>query len=53
MQCINKEQRGNIKFQTKAQYGSISNPRQTRNIRKTVFISFRYTPKEKLTELLV
>ena len=53
MQCINKGQRGNIKFQTKAQYGSISNPRQIRKIRKTVFISFKYTPKEKLTELLV
>ena len=44
VQCINKGQRENIKFQAKAQYGSISNPRQTRKIRKTAFISFRYTP---------
>ena len=44
MQCINKGPGENIKFQAKAQYGSISNPRQTRKIRKTAFISFRYTP---------
>ena len=44
MQCINKGPRENIKFQAKAQYGSISNPTQTRKIRNTAFISFRYTP---------
>ena len=44
MQCINKGPRESINFQAKAQYGSISNPRQTRTIRKTAFISFRYTP---------
>ena len=44
IQCINKGPRDSITFQAKAQYGSISNPRQTRKIRSTGFISFRYTP---------
>ena len=44
MQCINKGHRESITFQAKAQYGSISNPIQTKKIRSTAFISFRYTP---------
>ena len=34
MQCINKE---TIKFQAKARYGSISNPRQIKKIRSTTY----------------
>ena len=44
MQCINKGPRESIKFQAKAQYGSISNPRQTKKIRSTAYISLKYTP---------
>ena len=43
-QCINKGPRETIKFQAKVRYGSISNPRQTKKIRSTAYISFRYTP---------
>ena len=44
MQFINKGPRETVKFQAKARYGSISNPRQTKNIRSTAYISFRYAP---------
>ena len=44
MQCINKGLRESIIFQAKAQYGSISNPSQTKKIRSMAFIPFRYTP---------
>ena len=50
IQCINKGPRDSVKFQAKAQYGSISNPRQTRKIRSTAFISFRYTPPKSSTK---
>ena len=44
MQFINKGPRETAKFQAKARYGSISNPRQTKKIRSIVYISFRYAP---------
>ena len=50
IQCINKGPKESIKFQAKAQYGSISNPRQTMKIRSSAFISFRYTPPNSSTK---